>query len=80
MSDDGKETGWEEDFDYIFPEDEAARPNIKLLQMAKLRRKQREETTANSEQDAGSTTGQETGRDAGPEAEMDAGLSGNGRG
>jgi len=42
VTDDGEETGWEEFFDYIFPEDEAARPNLKLLQMAKLWRKQQD--------------------------------------
>ncbi|KAJ8951480.1 hypothetical protein NQ318_000174 [Aromia moschata] len=29
------EQGWEEVFDYIFPEDEASRPNLKLLAAAK---------------------------------------------
>ncbi|KAF0291869.1 Crooked neck-like protein 1 [Amphibalanus amphitrite] len=46
VTDDGEETGWEEYFDYIFPEDEAARPNLKLLQMAKLWRKQQEDGDA----------------------------------
>ncbi|XP_043227706.1 crooked neck-like protein 1 [Amphibalanus amphitrite] len=46
VTDDGEETGWEEYFDYIFPEDEAARPNLKLLQMAKLWRKQQEDSDA----------------------------------
>ena len=36
VTDDGEETGWEEYLDFLFPEDEAARPNPKLLQMAKL--------------------------------------------
>ena len=38
------DAGWEEYFDYIFPEDEAAKPNLKLLAMAKLWRKQKEQT------------------------------------
>lgn len=29
------DAGWEEYYDYIFPEDEAAQPNLKLLAMAK---------------------------------------------
>jgi crooked neck len=33
------ETGWEEYYDYIFPEDEASRPNLKLLAMAKMWKK-----------------------------------------
>ena len=34
--------GWEEFFDYIFPEDEGAKPNLKLLAMAKMWKKQKE--------------------------------------
>ena len=30
------EEGWEEFFDYIFPEDETDKPNLKLLANAKL--------------------------------------------
>ena len=33
-AEDGSDQGWEEYFDYIFPEDEAAKPNLKLLAMA----------------------------------------------
>ena len=29
------EAGWEEYYDYIFPDDEGAKPNLKLLSMAK---------------------------------------------
>ncbi|KAK9874739.1 hypothetical protein WA026_005552 [Henosepilachna vigintioctopunctata] len=35
VDEDGSEQGWEEVFDYIFPEDEANRPNLKLLAAAK---------------------------------------------
>ena len=31
VTDDGEETDWEEYLDFLFPEDEAARPNLKLL-------------------------------------------------
>merc|ERR1712059_156275 len=30
-TEDGSDQGWEEYFDYIFPEDEAAKPKLKLL-------------------------------------------------
>ncbi|CAG2064243.1 unnamed protein product [Timema podura] len=40
QADDGTEEGWEEFFDYIFPEDEATKPNLKLLEMAKAWKKQ----------------------------------------
>merc|ERR1712228_783960 len=39
---DGSDQGWEEYFDYIFPEDEAAKPNLKLLAMAKMWKKQKD--------------------------------------
>merc|ERR1711990_386091 len=45
-TDDGSDQGWEEYFDYIFPEDEAAKPNLKLLAMAKMWKKQKETVPA----------------------------------
>jgi len=42
--------GWEEYFDYIFPEDEGAKPNLKLLAMAKMWKKQKEEATKDESQ------------------------------
>lgn len=44
IDEDGIEQGWEEIFDYIFPEDEASRPNLKLLAAAKNWKKATEET------------------------------------
>lgn len=43
VSESGVEEGWEEVFDYIFPEDEMARPNLKLLAAAKNWKKKRED-------------------------------------
>merc|ERR1719291_1008579 len=43
-TEDGSDQGWEEYFDYIFPEDEAAKPNLKLLAMAKMWKKQKDTT------------------------------------
>lgn len=34
-SEDGSDAGWEEIVDYLFPDDESAQPNLKLLEMAK---------------------------------------------
>merc|ERR1712130_726628 len=45
-TEDGSDQGWEEYFDYIFPEDEAAKPNLKLLAMAKMWKKNKEEGDA----------------------------------
>ncbi|XP_041325204.1 crooked neck-like protein 1 isoform X2 [Pyrgilauda ruficollis] len=41
---DGSDAGWEEYCDYIFPEDTACQPNLKLLAMAKLWKKQQLES------------------------------------
>ncbi|XP_048448554.1 crooked neck-like protein 1, partial [Rhincodon typus] len=40
QAEDGTDAGWEEYYDYIFPEDAANQPNLKLLAMAKLWKKQ----------------------------------------
>lgn len=42
-TEDGSDAGWEEYFDYIFPDEESAQPNLKLLAMAK-KWKQMQET------------------------------------
>jgi crooked neck len=49
---DGEEEGggWEEYFDYIFPEDESAKPNLKLLAMAKMWKKQKEDAVVEDEE------------------------------
>ncbi|EDO45828.1 predicted protein [Nematostella vectensis] len=36
QADDGSDAGWEEYYDYIFPDDDTSMPNFKLLQMAKM--------------------------------------------
>lgn len=56
VSDDGVEEGWEEVFDYIFPEDEMVRPNLKLLAAAKQWRKQKEVPETEPEPEATSHT------------------------
>lgn len=56
ISESGVEEGWEEIFDYIFPEDELARPNLKLLAAAKnWKKKQDEPPTDSIPNDAEST-------------------------
>ena len=49
-ADDGSDAGWQEYRDYIFPEDAAQQPNLKLLAVAKLWKKQQQEREA-AEQD-----------------------------
>jgi crooked neck len=46
VSETGETEGWEEVFDYIFPEDELAKPNLKLLAAAKNWKKNMEPTTS----------------------------------
>ena len=45
QSEDGSDQGWEEYFEYIFPEDEADKPNLKLLAMAKMWKKNKEQVS-----------------------------------
>lgn len=45
VSESGIEEGWEEIFDYIFPEDEAARPNLRIFAAAQNWKKQKEAQT-----------------------------------
>ncbi|XP_041951105.1 crooked neck-like protein 1 [Alosa sapidissima] len=42
-AEDGSDAGWEEYYDYIFPEDTANQPNLKLLAMAKMWKKKQEQ-------------------------------------
>ncbi|XP_074646066.1 crooked neck-like protein 1 [Tubulanus polymorphus] len=50
-NEDGSVSGWEEYYDYIFPDDEAAKPNLKLLAMAKKWKKAQEEDAENDKDD-----------------------------
>ncbi|XP_061126893.1 crooked neck-like protein 1 isoform X2 [Syngnathus typhle] len=48
---DGSDAGWEEYYDYIFPEDAANQPNLKLLAMAKMWKKQQQQQAADDDDD-----------------------------
>ncbi|XP_077594244.1 crooked neck-like protein 1 [Stigmatopora nigra] len=51
-AEDGSDAGWEEYYDYIFPEDAANQPNLKLLAMAKMwKKKQQQEPAAPTARD-----------------------------
>ncbi|VDI84317.1 crooked neck, partial [Mytilus galloprovincialis] len=43
QTEDGSDAGWEEYHDYIFPDEEASQPNLKLLAMAKKWKQQMED-------------------------------------
>lgn len=51
VSESGDTEGWEEIFDYIFPEDELAKPNLKLLAAAKNWKKTQEFTAPPTTED-----------------------------
>merc|ERR1712117_117402 len=51
QTEDGSDQGCEEYFDYIFPEDEAAKPNLKLLAMAKMWKKKKDVEPEEQDQD-----------------------------
>merc|ERR1711892_1004638 len=55
-AEDGSDQGWEEYFDYIFPEDEAAKPNLKLLAMAKMWKKKKD-VEPDDQEDEGEDSG-----------------------
>ncbi|CAB1342751.1 unnamed protein product [Coregonus sp. 'balchen'] len=50
-AEDGSDAGWEEYYDYIFPEDAANQPNLKLLAMAKMWKRQQQEDEEEEEQE-----------------------------
>ncbi|XP_041716803.1 crooked neck-like protein 1 [Coregonus clupeaformis] len=50
-AEDGSDAGWEEYYDYIFPEDAANQPNLKLLAMAKMWKRQQQEDDDEEEED-----------------------------
>ena len=42
-SEDGQAMGWEEYYDYVFPEEQAKAPSLKILEMAHKWKKQKTE-------------------------------------
>ncbi|KAL5009397.1 hypothetical protein ScPMuIL_014978 [Solemya velum] len=46
QTEDGTDAGWEEHYDYIFPDEETAQPNLKLLAMAKKWKSQQEKVVS----------------------------------
>ena len=45
------DAGWEEYYDYIFPDETAAQPNLKLLAMAKKWKEQQATINADNDED-----------------------------
>ncbi|KAJ8275018.1 hypothetical protein COCON_G00096430 [Conger conger] len=50
-AEDGSDAGWEEYYDYIFPEDAANQPNLKLLAMAKMWKKEQMQDEVDEEEE-----------------------------
>ena len=67
--DDGSDAGWEEYWDYVFPDDSAAAPNIKLLQMARMWKQNQQLGDSDEEEDSssGGSEGEEESGDEGVE-------------
>ncbi len=51
--DDGTDAGWEEYWDYIFPEDATTAPNLKLLQMARMWKQGKDESDSENDDNGG---------------------------
>ncbi len=48
---DGSDRGWEEYWDYVFPDDEASAPNLKLLQLARMWKEKQDDEDDDDEDD-----------------------------
>lgn len=59
--DDGSDAGWEEYWDYVFPEDSTAAPNLKLLQMARMWKRKQEMSDSSSESNEDDKDDEESG-------------------
>eukprot|EP01137_Pigoraptor_chileana_P006878 Opistho-2@51725 len=77
---DGTEAGWEEYFDYIFPDEQSAAPGLKLLQMAHLwKMKQHNDDDDGGDDGDDPDTGDNGGNDGGDSASDDDAGQGEGR-
>ena len=61
--DDGSDGGWEEYWDYVFPEDQTVESGLKLLQMARQWKQQGEESESSSEEEGSSEEEEEGSRE-----------------
>ncbi|XP_033632294.1 crooked neck-like protein 1 [Asterias rubens] len=52
QTEDGSDAGWEEYYDYIFPNDESNLPNLRLLAMAKKWKQHQQEDSSDEEDDS----------------------------
>uniref|UniRef100_A0A672FFQ5 Crooked neck-like protein 1 n=1 Tax=Salarias fasciatus TaxID=181472 RepID=A0A672FFQ5_SALFA len=59
-AEDGSDAGWEEYYDYIFPEDAANQPNLKLLAMAKMWKRQQVQEDSPAEESERDPAAEET--------------------
>uniref|UniRef100_A0A8C2Z9A5 Crooked neck-like protein 1 n=1 Tax=Cyclopterus lumpus TaxID=8103 RepID=A0A8C2Z9A5_CYCLU len=66
-AEDGSDAGWEEYYDYIFPEDAANQPNLKLLAMAKMWKRQQMVDEDGDEDGGNEDRGDEDGGNEGEE-------------
>ncbi|XP_018432138.1 PREDICTED: crooked neck-like protein 1 [Nanorana parkeri] len=69
QAEDGSDAGWEEYYDYIFPEDSANQPNLKLLAMAKLWKKHQKQDDDDEDDD------EEEEEEQDPDKDIDESIS-----
>eukprot|EP00038_Savillea_parva_P008450 m.177048 g.177048 ORF g.177048 m.177048 type:complete len:774 (+) comp14276_c0_seq1:253-2574(+) len=70
IGDDGTSEGWEEYHDYIFPDEEAAGPNLKLLNMAKMWKAKQLAAKGGDGAAAATDTGNDQGEVGGEDAQQ----------
>ena len=64
QSEETEDAGWEEYFDYIFPDDENNQPNLKLLQMAKMWKQKKEDSSESDSDENKNVNKDEDGSDS----------------
>ena len=70
--DDGSDAGWEEYWDYVFPDDVSAAPHLKLLQMARMWKQKKDMGMESSSEEEEESDGEEgEGEGEGKDKEQD---------
>ena len=50
VGEDGEAAGWEEFYDYVYPEEEAKAPSLKILEMAQKWKKQKTQPNGDADE------------------------------
>ena len=71
---DGSDAGWEEFWDYVFPDDATSTPNLKLLEMARMWKRKKEVGDTDSESE-GEDSGEDSDNEQQPQDDRDTDYS-----